>query len=225
MVWSYLFSWEFWRNICVLFMGCCVLAPLLYWGVKLLIGIVSICGESSSSSKDDHEAGCAGCLFLILVYGLVYWIGSAVLDSIREAGYFKLKTDRLVESGREIGNVGIFAKEAPLLYEYNSSLERFIAAEKAYLTVLEREGAQITTSYGKAPLKKQMEQVKKDIRKLEEKQQSIAELANRLYFARYLQNLGVNIDDSSLKGEMKQTQTETERVVSESEKKINARKN
>lgn len=219
MVWSYLCSWEFWRNICVLFMGCCVLGPMLYLGGKLLIALVSVSGKSSSSTTADSEAGCVGCMFLTIACGLLYWIGSAVMSYIRDAGYFKLKTDYLVESGREIGNVGIFAKEAPLLYEYNSSLARYTADEKAYLAVLEQEESQITTSYGKAPLKQKIEQVKKDIRNLEEKQQRIAELANRLYFARYLQNLGVNIDDSSLKGEMKQTQTETGRIVAENEKK------
>lgn len=218
---TYLFSWEFWRNIGVLFAASCVLGPVLYLGVKLLIALVTMSGSSSSKSDDE---GCGGCFFFIVVIGVMYWIGGGVLHAIQDAGWFQLKSEQLAESERKIANVATFAKESPLLYEHYNSLRRFEMAEQEYVNTLQSELSQITTDIARKPLRTQIAQVKKDISVLQEKQRRIEDLANRLYFARYMQNLGVNIDDSELQREVRQTQTETERIISENEHKIQARK-
>lgn len=217
MILSYLTSWEFWRNVGVLFVASFTLGPILYAVIRMFIALLTAAADDSSSKSNDEGCGCFIMIGIALL--VVYGVGKTALTYVREQGWFSMDTSALMDRGRDITTVAIFAKEAPLLYEYYNSLLRFEDEERAYLETLKQEMSQISSAAGKAPLAQKIRQVEQEIGMLVEKESQIEEFGNRLYFARYMQNLGINIDDRDLKDEMSQTQQSMEKVVAKQEQK------
>lgn len=220
MITTYLFSWEFWRNIGMLFVGSCVLGFMLYMGLKLLIALVTMSGNSTSKSDED---GCAGCFFFPFAFILIYWIGGGVLQTIQAAGWLRFKAEQLTGVEQKITNVANFYKEAPLLFENYNTLKQLEEAESSYVNnTLRRELAQITQKKAKSSLEAKVAQADKDIAVLQNMQRNIEELAVRLYFVRYMQNLNLDVEaeDAALQQAIRQMQTKAERTIDEIEKRI-----
>ncbi len=154
------------------------------------------------SEADDWKETAIGSVVMAVVF---FSLGKCFFDRIRYV--------HLWEENR--GPVIILAKEAPLLHNYFFALGRSLSRTNEQIQKLNTERDNSTTSEAKKVYEAQIAQQENRKKELENMKCRIKELAQRLYFSKYLARVGHLSADRDVKQELREVQTACEQLVNE----------
>lgn len=210
MIYSYLLSSEFWRNIGMLFLCCCMLAPFLHVCVIMVTGIIHNLDCDDGVKKDPAE-----CLFMLggiaVVCAIVYGIVCAIPELSDENNFFAPKKEVYAKECKKAVTIGVFSKEAPLLYNYYAGLIEFEEEKvRPGISSMEQELKEMTTSAGEKAVLAGIYRAEQVLADVKSEKQKVEAKAAQIYFARYMKNLNINVDDRELRGDLDQICREAE---------------
>ncbi len=188
---EYFLTSEFWLNI-------------LWGGVVALCCLGAIVVFFKIFNTTAGDVGCGGLILALFVASIPFGLGLACFDN-------KLLYPRLWEKNR--GPVIILANEAPLLHNYFFALERSLSHMNEQIQKLNMERSNSTTTEARKVYETQIAQQEKRKLELENMQRRIEELAQRLYFSKYLARLGHLAADANIEQELGEVQGACEQLI------------
>lgn len=188
---EYFLTSEFWWNI-------------LWGGLTILCCLITIIVFFKITAALLHTSfGCAGILIAVLGAEIPFVLGVGCLD--------KLLYPRLWEENR--GPVIVLAKETPLLHNYFSALGRSLSHTNEQIQKLNTERDNSTTEDAKKVYETQIAQQENRKKELENMRYRIGELAQRLYFSKYLARLGHISADKDIERKLEEAQKACELLL------------
>lgn len=191
---EYFLTSEFWWNMLWGSIIGLLLAVSIIFAVYAIIFLFS-----SESNKKEIVIAC------IIIAVVSFFLSGCFIDKVRYALVW--------EENR--GPVIILAKEAPLLHNYFLALERSLSRTNEQIQKLSTERDNSTTSEAKKIYGIQIAQQDNRKRELENMKCRIKELAQRLYFSKFLAHMGHLSADMDVERELREVQAGCEQLVNE----------
>ncbi len=115
--------------------------------------------------------------------------------------------------GEQFGVISIFRKERIRLYQYYEELSQRRQQCDIYIRELKAKRHELKSEQAQATLTQEIRNIEAESEKLDDILCSIEDVAGRIYFSRFMKNLGANTDTSELDGEMDSIQQQSEQVI------------
>lgn len=149
--------------------------------------------------------GCGGLILALFVASIPFALGMGCFNM--------LLYPHLWEKNR--GPVIILANEAPLLHNYFLAIERSLSHTNDQIQKLNMERSNSTTTEARKVYETQIAQQESRKQELENMKRRIEELAQRLYFSKYLARLGHLAADANIEQELREVQGACEQLIRE----------
>ena len=165
------------------------------------LGAIVVFSKIAAATVDG--IGCGGLILALFIAWIPFVIGIVCFD--------KILYPRLWEENR--GPVIILANEAPLLHNYFLALERSLSHTNDQIQKLNMERSNSTTTEARKVYETQIAQQESRKQELENMKRRIEELAQRLYFSKYLARLGHLAADANIEQELREIQGACEQLI------------
>lgn len=199
---EYLLGKEFWTNVAWL----AVLAAVLTFAIR----VISVVFNNMKGEGAFPYIVLVLMMLPVLFYALPRGVRWASSESLGNAAFVLLKA-----GDRQHGPVSVLAREKVLLHGYYKELIRRREQCEAYREKLETERAAMRGERGKQAMTRELHEVAAETARLEQLLRDIEDVASRLYFARFMSNLGIRTADDEMDGKVDALVSRTERTVRE----------
>lgn len=162
---------------------------------------------SYSADQDRLEqSGCScwsmGCVSVLILGGLYLYCCSVVFNrtvhSDSDSGNMQHSTQVNKPTASRTGVMSVLARERPHIFSHYEELQYHIAKNKAHIKKLEDALSTISTNSGRLGQIKNISSAKKMLKGYCRSASLIEEYAGKLYFARFLSNLGTRFETSDI---------------------------
>ncbi len=189
-----------------------VLALLAMGLVAVAKFFATIVGAASESAGSEDTAY-GGCFF-----GVILMVALGVLSLGAKYTYAAITAECLSEERtlaretyQESGPISVLQKHYGLLYRHYEDLQEDVAAKKAQCTSLRQEMANMSGAAARNTVRQRISELEKAQARNKQMIKGIEELAAKVYFARYLENLGLKVNQSELEQEIGLAQKKVEK--------------
>ncbi len=185
----------------LIFSAVLALLAMAFVSLAKFLGSVMGAGSSTTSSEETVNGGCFfGVILLLALGGLTFGAKYAYTAITADC----LSEDRTLarETYQESGPISVLQKHYGLLYRHYEDLQEDVAAKKAQCSSLRQEMANMSGAAARNTVRQRISELEKAQAGNKQMINGIEELAAKLYFARYLENLGLKVNQSELEQEI-----------------------
>lgn len=216
---THIFSGSFISNAFWILVFCMLLVPVLYGTYRGAIAIITGLA-AGDENVDPHKAGCLGFVVLIVFIYLILYLCQGLASKFVTMPEPPSKINQNnPELNREYGPVLIFRKEAPLLYNYYQELGSYKKKQEEHVARLKEEFRQTSSQGAQKELESMQLVADERLQQILNMRKRIEDLAGRVYFARYMSALGVEVNEKALQEEVKSVTDEGAHIITQQKEK------